>query len=174
MTEHRGLGSEQWLWRELERWTRRAVVLLPARYGARFGKFDAKAFGRVVRSRAREEWVKWGKEYTDLDLFVSSVAYGLKRALKECCDDPECKSIQAAAMFRLWKSKLRPYILDAIDDRLKYREQSSKVRMPVPGFLRNVNKELKGVKDAERALNRKLDTLSAKEDQDERNSSNPD
>lgn len=161
MSDHRGLGSEPWLWRELERWVRRATAIMPKRYGSRFGKFTPIEYGRVFRSRAKDEWNKWGKGFVSLDRFVTAAAYALKKALKECCDNPQCKSIQATALFRVWESKIRPGILDAIDERTKHYEQQEvpNVRMPMMGFLRNVNQELKGTREAARNLRRKLDSL---------------
>ena len=163
---HEGLGSERWLWRELERWTRRAVSLIPVRFGRRFGKFSVNAYARVVRSRGQKEWKAWGEGYTTLPIFVSSITYAMKRALRECCEDPECTSIQATALFRVWQSKLRPYVLDAIDERIKYLESTAKptLRVASMGFLRNVNHELKETQRAARRLVEKLESLSAQED----------
>lgn len=178
MSEARGLGSEPWLWRELERWVRRVTQTAPQRYGARWGKFSVDEFGRVVRSRAVREWKLWGKGHTELEVFVAATAYALRRALRECADDPECQSIQATAMTRVWKSKLRPYILDAIDERLKHREQTCSVRLPMDGFLRNVNQEIKGTRESVRRLGRKLsemypETDKETEDAEEENQGEP-
>lgn len=178
MSEHSGLGSEAWLWRELQRWVSRATATAQQRYGSRWGKFDSTAYARVVRSRAKKEWSVWGKDYTDLPIFVTAVAYALRRALRECCDNPECTTIQATALYRVWQSKLRPYVLDAIDERVKHREQTADVKLPGVRFLRSVNQELKGTRESVRRLGRKLsemypDTDKETEDDDPQDEGEP-